>query len=49
MVSRDRVTLHRGWSQIATGKSPSGYIENNNWQQVEPQRVNQVLCMRHGL
>jgi hypothetical protein len=29
--------------EMATGKSASGYIENGNWQQVEPQSVNQAL------
>jgi len=29
--------------QMATGKSWSGYIENGNWQAVEPQTVNHAL------
>ena len=29
--------------QMATGKSASGYIENGNWQTVEPKSVNQAL------
>lgn len=35
--------------EMATGNSAGGYIENGNWQQVEPQSVNQALCMGHGL
>jgi hypothetical protein len=29
--------------EMATGKSSSGYIENGNWQQIEPQGINQAL------
>jgi hypothetical protein len=29
--------------QMATGKSAGGYIENGNWQEIEPQSVNQAL------
>jgi hypothetical protein len=29
--------------EMATGQSASGYIENGNWQQVEPQSVDQAL------
>lgn len=29
--------------QMATGKSAGGYIENGNWQEIEPHGVNQAL------
>lgn len=30
--------------QMATGKSTNGYIENGNWQKIEPQSVDQGLA-----
>jgi len=29
--------------EMATGKSAGGYIENGNWQQIEPHSINPLL------